>query len=445
MSRSLRILLVTAIASAAACDPCSGIVARIEGLGSGESYRVPAGCIVTEPVTVPAGASVEQGTFELEHGESITLAPSPDAAHPTTLSGATVRGGNDAAPIVVARGAGDVAIRSSSFELVRGIAIGISGARAWIDEVSITGNLDPARALEVPSPPDPAALATYGVAVIEGANVTATSLAVRRVAIAGLSCTRSTLVVMGGTLEQNLGIGLWAQECDATLGDVEIARTLAAPLRPGMGIAARASTIGATGLHLHDAPGYGLLAAGSDVSLGAPRIERLEQAGVWVEDRSTLVVGGGTFEDNRGAAIAAVGAERLEVFDATIARTALAPIPTGTGTSLERMGDGIHVVQLAGVASAVELGDLLLTRNERVGVVLDGAMSPLLFSVVRTRVETAGSELGAIAQNVASLPAGWDAEVTRVGSAATLDATAAPLIVSEGGLAGILMPPTITF
>ena len=156
-------------------------------------------------------------------------------------------------------------------------------------------------------------------------------------------------------------------------------------------------------------------------------------------------MGSGSFEDLGGAGIAAVGAVRLEARDTRVASTRSIPIPTAGGTSLEEMGDGIHVVQLADVDSEVELADVTLVRNERVGLVLDGGMRPLSISIARTRVETTGMQLGALAQNVVALPAGWDASVTRVGSAETLDASAGPLAVSEGGLAGILMPPTIMF
>src|SRR5690606_2466791 len=226
-------------------------------------------------------------------------------------------------------------------------------------------------------PVDPAALATFGVAAIDGATVTATSLIVRRVAVAGAFCADAALAITGATLEESLGLGVSAIRCDAILEDVEIARTIAAPQRPGIGIAAHSSTLRATELSLHDAPGYGVLAAASDLTLTAPEVRALEEAGVWVEDGSSLVVDGGLFEDNRGAGIAAVGAARVEVRGATIRATGLAPIPTAGGTSLERMGDGIHVVQLADVVSEVDLSDLVLANNERVGVVLDGAMRPL--------------------------------------------------------------------
>src|SRR5690606_27465954 len=95
-SPALRTILIAGACLASACDPCAGIAARIEALGAGERYSVPESCVVSEAVAVPAGATVSGGTFELGSGESITLAPSPDAARPTTLEGATVRGGNDA-------------------------------------------------------------------------------------------------------------------------------------------------------------------------------------------------------------------------------------------------------------------------------------------------------------------------------------------------------------
>lgn len=446
LDRALGALALATLACiAGACDPCAGVVAHIEALGPGETYVIPAQCTVTESVTVPAGASVEGGTFELERGESITLEPSPDDDRATSLASTTVRGGNDAEPAIVARGAGHVSISGVSVELERGIAIGISGASASVSGVTIVGNVDPLRAAELPVPADPAEIATYGVAAIDGATVTAAELDVRRLAAGALACSSATLRVTGASLIESRGIAAALFDCVAALDDVEITGTIATALRPGMGIAAGASEVTATRLHVHDAPGYALLARGGEITLVTPTIERLTQAGVWVEEGASLEVEGGTFTANRGTSIAAVGAARLAVRDTVIADTALAPIPTMSGTSIERMGDAIHVVQRAPFTSEVELAELSLTNNERVGVVLDGAMSPLPLSIRGTRIETRDDQLGALAQNIAALPATWDAEVTRVGSAVSLDPVAGTIVVSEGGLTGILMPPTIVF
>jgi hypothetical protein len=59
-------------------------------------------------------------------------------------------------------------------------------------------------------------------------------------------------------------------------------------------------------------------------------------------------------------------------------------------------------------------------------------------------VETTGTELGAVAQDVAALPATWDSGITRTGSVVTFDPGAGRLVVSDG-FDGILMPPTIVF
>ncbi|MGE0792272.1 MAG: right-handed parallel beta-helix repeat-containing protein [Sandaracinaceae bacterium] len=445
--RGLALLTLTGslgVLALSACDPCADVVARIEALGAGETYVVPDGCVITSPVTVPAGATVEGGTFELDDA-SVTLAPSSDSARPTVLEGATLRGGSASTPLVVARGAGFVAIRSSTFTTDRGIAFGVSGAEAELTTVDIVGNLDLARASEVPFPIDPATLATYGVTAIEGGTIRAEGLTVRRVAAGGLVCSSASLMIDGATLSESVGLGIWADDCDARLDRVEIFDLIAAPVRPGIGIAARASTLASDGLYAHDSPGYAIVSQSSDVTLDSPRVERLRQSGVWVESGSSLVIASGTFDANGGAAIAAVGAARLEVRETMVTNTAMAPIPTADGTSLERIGDGIHVAQLAGQDTQVTLTDVTLVENARVGAVLDGYMRGLPITLTAVRAETSGTELGVIAQNITGLPAGWDASVTRVGSAATLDASAGALLVSPGGLTGILMPPTLVF
>src|SRR6185436_2190980 len=161
-------------------------------------------------------------TFALDHGESITLASSPDPSHPTALDGATLRGGNDLAPFIVAHGDGYVAVSATQIDLARGVGIGLSGVHATLSDVEVSGNFDPATAIVVPSEIDPTLLATFAVAAIGGASVTSTNLTVRRVAVAALACTGASWAFHGATLlEENLGFGISAEDCDATLDDVE--------------------------------------------------------------------------------------------------------------------------------------------------------------------------------------------------------------------------------
>jgi hypothetical protein len=384
--------------------------------------------------------------YELGLGEAIAMTPSPDGAPITTLRGATIRGGSAGASVRI-EGAGHASIEGVVLELERGIAIGARGASVEVADTEITGNVDPEDVLELPVPAPPELLATYGVVALDGASAVVRGTSVSRVASAGIFCGSATLDVGGGVLSENRGIAMALFDCAATVTDLEIVSTLSAPSLPGMGIAASMSTVlTATRLSIHDAPGYGVLGSSSTVSLVDPRIARMEQSGAWAEGATSMTITGGVFESNEGAAIAAVGAARLEVRETSVTGTRSAPIPSAGGGAADTMADAIHVAQRSGDPSTIVLAGLMLADNDRVGIVLDGASEALDVTIERARVETTGAQLGAIAQNVSALPAGWDADVTRIGSAATLDPVAAPVVVSDGsGATGILMPPTITF
>lgn len=442
------------LTACAPCDSSAALVARIESLASGERLDVGE-CVISEAVTVPAGAVVEHGVFELPAGASITLVPSADDAPVTTLIGSRVRGGaggaggddrRDAASVRV-EGPGRARIEGVELELARGIGIGVAQADVEIDRTQLVGNVDPEHPdyLSLSIPALPGVLATYGIAVVDTAHVTITSTSVRRMATAGVICDAATLVASDVAFSENRGFGLRSFGCTVTLTDADVHDTVSAPGLPGVGIDAELGTeLTATRLQLHDAPGYGLLVRASEATLDAPSIARMQQAGAWAEDGAILSVTGGVLEDNAGAAIAAVGASSLEVRETRVTSTTSASIPSPGGGGAERMADAIHVAQRAGMPCTVTLAGLTLIENVRVGVVLDGAMEPLTVSIERTRIETSGTQLGAVAQDVAALPAAWDADIARVGSAATLDATAGRVEVSGGtGLSGILMPPTI--
>lgn len=444
------VLLFASVVLAAcgqACPSSSELVARIEALRSGERIDLGA-CVVSEALEIPAGATVEGGTFELPDGAAVSLAPSPEGAPATTLRGATVRGGfrENAARIRIA-GKGLARIEDGVLEVDGGIGIGVVAARVDVDGVQLTGNFDPSRVLELPVHAALDGLATYGIAAIGGAHVTLTGGTIERFVSAAAGCIGSTIELDGTAIAENRGFGIQAFDCTLGLSGVSVHDTVSAPGLPGIGIVADMGTqLTATQLELRDAPGYGLFVSASNAELDAPRIERMRQAGVWAENGATLSITGGMLDGNAGAAIAAVGATRLDVRETSVVATSEAPIPSPGGGGADTMADAIHVAQLAGTPCTVVLSDLTLSHNDRVGLVLDGAMEPLAVAIERTRIETSGTELGAVAQNVADLAEEWDVGITRVGSAATLDRTAAALTVSTGSdLVGILMPPTISF
>lgn len=432
-------------AALAGCNTCPS-AAEIQALGSGAVLDLHE-CVIDEAVTIPAGVTIEHGVFDLPAGASVTLTPAAGGEPRTTLRGARVSGGAGAGASVRVLGEGAALVEGVTFAIERGIAVGVSGATVEILDATLSGNVDPERVAELPSNIDASVLATWGIAAIDGAVVTVEGSAMERFAAAGAVCWGATLTVEGTTVASNLGYGIQSFDCILELNRVTVRETLTAPGVVGVGVlAARGSVLTSAALTIESAPGYGVIANASAAMLERAIVTGLGQAGVWAENGANLSVSGGTFDANAGAAIAAVGASSLDVSATDVRATRMAPIPSPSGAGSERMADAIHVAQRAGTPCVVSLRDLDLVENERVGVVLDGASEPLSVSVVSTRVETTGTQLGAVAQNVDSLPANWDTEVTRVGSAQTLDSAAGPLAVSDGfGMERILMPPTIDF
>lgn len=430
----------------AGCEPsCGDEVARIEALLSGEALVLDPACVVRSSVTVPAGATVS-ATFDLPADATIHLAPSPAGMPPTTLRDARIEGGGTRASVMI-DGEGAARIEGLEGHLTRGTAIAaLNGARVTVLGLQLTGNVDPAQLLSLPTPAPPDRLATYGIVALAGASVVfepaPSASRIERFASAGVGCGSATISLVDLVLHESRGVGVLAVDCDLTLLRVEIDATLASPGLPGIGIAAAGSTLSADTLALHDSPGFGLFATDTASVLTGVTIERMAQAGLWVEGGSRLTVTSSTLRENAGAAIAAVGASALRITDSEIADTETAPLPTRGGFGSEPMGDGVHVAELPGTPLEVTLTRVDLIGNTRVGLVLDGGGESLSIALEAVEVDAPETALGAVAQRVTDLPADWDADVVRVSSAAR-DAIADALTVSDGTPYGILMPPTL--
>jgi len=435
-----------ALSALSGCAPaCGDEVIRIEALLSGQSLVIDPACVIRTSVTVPAGATVS-ATFDLPADAAIHLTPSPDGMPPTTLRDSHLEGGGTRASVMI-EGSGSARIEGLEANLVRGTAIAaLAGAQLTVVDLHLAGNVDPTQLISLPNPAPPERFAIYGVVALDGASVvfeaSASPSRIERFASAGIGCGSASMALVDLVLHESRGVGVLAVDCALSLERVEIDATLASPGLPGIGIAASGSTLNVDTLSLHDAPGFGLFATGTESTLTGVSLERMEQAGLWVEGGSRLTVTSSTLRDNAGAAIAAVGASALRITDCEITGTDMAPLPTLGGLASDPMGDGIHVAERPGTALEVTLTRVDLAGNERVGLVLDGAGESLSLAIEAVEVDAPATALGAVAQRVSGLPADWDMGVVRVSSAAR-DAVAAELTVSDGTPYGILMPPTL--
>ena len=421
---------------------------ELASLAAGGTMTIDGACVLSGSFVVPAGATLHGGTFSLAAGDRITLTPSAMDAPATTLESVHVVGGSSGSSVRV-EGAGHARISQITLDVQRGYAIVVSGSSVAIDHVTVQGALDVAHIVDLGIPAPASANLSYGIVAIQGASIDVTTGDFSGIADAAVMCIDSSIGLSSLTIEDSRGVGVAGFACAVRAADLDIHGMIAAGTLPGTGIGLfeGSTLVAGDRLSIHDEPGYGVLADRSAVTLTDPTISGLGIAGVWVEDGDGLTLHGGTFEGNRGIAISAIGVASVDIRGTHVTSTANGPIPTMGGLGTATMADALHVVQRTrGVPIDVMLGDLVLSENARVGLVLDGGGDPLALAVSGTMVSTSGTELGAIAQNVASLPASWDSGITRAGPAMTLDHGAAPLVVSDGvGTLGILMPPTIMF
>jgi len=436
-----------------ACPTSDQVRAELASLASGGTATIDAACVLGGSFVVPAGATLHGGTFSLAAGDRITLMPSTVDAPATALESVHVVGGSSDSSVRV-EGAGHARISQITLDVQRGYAIVVSGASVAIDHVSVQGALDVAHIVDLGIPAPRETNLGYGIVAIDGADVEVTTGDFSGIADAAVICVDASVTLSSLTIEDSRGAGVAGFGCAVNAADLDIYGMLAAGTYTGTGIGLftssthRPSTLVAGDrLSIHDEPGYGVIADHSGaVTLTDPRMSGLGLAGVWVEDATSLTLAGGTFDGNRGIAISAIGVASVDVHGTHVTNTTNGPIPTMGGLGTATMADALHLVQRAGVPSTVTLGDLVLSENARVGLVLDGGGDPLSLTVSGTMVSTSGTELGAVAQDIASLPTSWDSGITRVGPATTLDHGAAPLVVSDGvGALGILMPPTSMF
>ncbi len=144
---------------------------------------------------------------------------------------------------------------------------------------------------------------------------------------------------------------------------------------------------------------------------------------MWIQNGALFELGGAHNQlvDNGLAGLAVRGTSEVRVHDVTISGTSTLPWIHGA-LGLINVGDGIHA--LVDNPAALDLADISLAGNERVGVLIDfleGSMTDARLTNIS--VDAAGSANGVVAQDQTRVlpPGDWDTGVTRLGSAAAND------------------------
>jgi hypothetical protein len=196
------------------------------------------------------------------------------------------------------------------------------------------------------------------------------------------------------------------------------------------------------GLAVRAGDAHGVLCDGARTRHVNAQITDNGFAGFWAQNLSSFEVSGDmtTIRGNGFAGIAVVDATGAVIQEATIEDTVEKLGLTGP-TAAVTAGDGLHLVR-----SSVELANLVLVDNPRVGLLLDlggASTADLAVRLENVSVDGSGEALGAIAQNGEILP-GWDDGVERQGATADNDALFADTLGVASGV-GPSCIPTPTF
>lgn len=449
----LGVLLVLAVAACGDDDdgdggPCGGdaLAQALAAASAGDTVEVGA-CRIEGAFTVPAGVTLA-GAGPAESilvgpagGVALTLEPGEIA---TTARGLRVEAPDGCAAIAArGGGAGSVALEDVGVVVARGIGIGLEGlAGATLFRVDVRGGLAP-EDTDLASPPLPpytcenATPATHGLAAVEVAEAT-----LQDVTIAGFAAVEALLLDgattwVGGGATDFVGTGIEVWGGTATLTDLSIvrARDGMAPIESYGVVLAGGAEVDTSGLVVEQGDSIGVFCDAAVTTHESLQVTNNGFAGVWAQNVTGFSLTGESsrIAGNGFAGVAIVDSSGAVLRDARIEST-VEKLGLAGPSATVRAADGVHVVR-----SAVDLGDLALASNARVGLLLElGGGSTEDASIEGVVVEAEGEALGAIAQN-GDVVAGWDDGVTRQGATAVND----PLFADTLGVASGVGPSCI--
>lgn len=421
--RFVRVLLVLASFLAAcgdddpqpACD--AGTLAdRLGGAAAGDTVEVGA-CRIEGSFEVPAGVTLTGAGRDAtvlvgsEGQVALTLLPGPGEST-TVASDLTVESGGRVG--LLAQGEGRFLIERVTVTARRGVAAAVTDAR-WLvlREVDLEGPVDAELAVTLDQP-DPAEVATHGLVVVASPETVLEDVSVRGFALVGALLYGTSGTWTRGEITENLGLGIAQYGGALAVQDVSVTHTLqGVRLEPSFAmVLADGADLDSTGLVVDDNETYGILQAAATARHLDLLARHNGDAAMWIQDVGSLVIQGGSFEENSFAGIVAVDSTGIDVQDLSITGTVLATA-VFDGTGRVEVGDGI---QLVGSTDGVSLDGVTLSENQRAGVLvdLDGGTGSGI-SLTGVTVDGTDGQYGVIAQG--GTPAdGWDEGVTRLGA-----------------------------
>lgn len=431
-------------------DPCDGttLQSRLDRAVEGDVVELGS-CTYTGPFALPAGVTLrgagrDRTTLRAGPGSAIALSAESSAGEsPTRIENLAIASSGCAAAVV--RGQGAIALRDVHIRVERGIGLGIEGVlHVSLERVSVEGPLSDGSLPDVvPLPPytcESANPATHGIVMIDVPRAQLREVESRGFAAFGALFVRTELDWEGGAINDHVGTGLEVYGGHARLSHIEICRSrqATAPIESFNALLAGGAEVESEALVICEGDAFGIMhdhAIAHHTDLVA---KDNGFAGVWVQDAESFSLRGARSElvGNGFAGISALRVANFEVDGASIRDTAL-------GTSIMGIGrieaaDGVHLVQ----NEHVSLSNLRLAHNERIGLLLDlGGGSTATATLSGVVAEGVGDQLGALAQN-GTVIAGWDTEVSRVGSPVLNDATFSGSLDIAGILGPSCLPDT---
>lgn len=422
-----------ALAAAVSGDAVPLGACRIEG-----AFTVPAG------VTLAGAGRSETVLVAPPDGIALTLTPGEP---PTAVRGLSIASPDGCAAIVArGDGSGRVAIEDVAVAAERGIGIGLEGlAGAALNAVELQGAIAPEDADQTapPLPPyscETAVPATIGLVARQVAAAQLDGVTASGFAAFGALLVDGGATWTGGGVADGVGTGLEVWGGTAVLEDVAIERVRdgLAPIESYGAVFAGDADVETRRLAVRDGDSAGVLCDSARTAHEDPQVTGNGFAGFWAQDVASFAVSGAAslVSGNGFAGIALVDATGAVLRDARIEGTVEKLGLTGP-TAAVRAGDGLHLVR-----SAVELADLSIVDNPRVGLLLElggASTADLAVRLEGVDVDASGDALGAIAQNGEVLP-GWDDGVTRQGATAGNDALFADVLGVASGVGPSCIP-----
>lgn len=389
--------LANALASARGNDTVVFGECQISG-----AFYVPAGVTLSgsDQETSILSSDGEPLVVRLEAGESAAR-----------LENLTVI--SDGGAAVVALGDGGVEVEGVTVKASRGIGMGFGGlSSVKLSSVELLGPVTEENIADLSLWPTSEGTALYGLILVRVGEASLSEVRASGFATAGAFFIESETEWQGGGVFSNVTTGLRVEAGSTKLRGIELCRTISNKISSSCNglfqVDAQVETSDVTVCE----GGTGLFHNGGRVTHTDLVVTENMYGGLWVQHSPSVEISGTAtrFSGNTIAGLLLLENENTVVRGGRIESTEASRIIEMDGST--KIGDGLQIIQPAG---PVRLENLMLSGNERVGLLLNlsaDARDDLVIENVT--VEGSGEALGAIAQGV-DMTEGWDQGVERSG------------------------------